>query len=138
MSFAEVNAYTTYSLLALAVSLSGLVLVRCRFGIDKAMLFMILTTVVAFAFKLFPVIFPQLKWMNFFKPLSEAISQGILYFFVFEMMTLRNKLVSDTQEAFNARERRVTVYKWLVYGVLISIDAIVGSLYKFFQDGYPQ
>ena len=102
--FYEILSYTQFSV---ALILSLLVGIRGFAWHDRAMIFIMISYTLSFAIEL-P--FLDGKWMPVFKPLNGTISQGLLYFFVFEMLRLMNKLQSSSFTDHLEKSRRLA---WL-------------------------
>lgn len=78
----DFNFYLGIVLFTLALSLSIFVAIKGRLRFDKAMIFIMLAYILVFALEL-PFI--SGKGMNVVSVAAGALTQALLYFFVFEM-----------------------------------------------------
>lgn len=124
-----------YTLLALTVTLTVVVILRGRSGLGGAMLSIMGAYVLRSLSELVPY---NWTWIIIILPINECLIQVLLYFFVFEMLRLRNKVQSNSFEEHKARQRRLRTIKWVVYSVLLVFDGLVGVAYRFYRAKYPQ
>ena len=57
--------------------------------------------------------------MNLLTGTSFLVIWAIMYFFVFEMKRLMNKLESDSLQEFTKKSRVTKVHKWVVFTLYI-------------------
>lgn len=76
--------------------------------------------------------------MDILRPLNEALTQGLLYYFVFEMLRLRDKLESDTFEEHLLRQRKTLLAKRLVFAIFAFTHVIISYSSRILMQAYPQ
>lgn len=91
-SVKEFAQWLGYFQVALSWSLSLFFFVRVRTGLDRAMIII----VIAYDLTFLMDITSGIDWIDIVSPTNGALIWALLYFFVFEMIRLRDKLESDS------------------------------------------
>jgi len=120
----------SYCLFSVALVLSLLIGIKGFAFHDRAMIFIMASYTLSFFIEL-P--FLDGKWMPVFKPLNGTLTQGLLYFFVFEMVRLMIKLQSSSFSDHLKKRKRLTWLKWAVFSILVLGDAVLGVVYRVFK-----
>lgn len=128
------NFYLGIVLFTVALALTLFVAIKGRLLFDKAMIFIMLAYLLGFALEL-P--FLSGKGMNVVNVASGALTQGLLYFFVFEMRRLWDMLESDSFADHLARQRRTSLLRWAVFGIFSVSHVITGIAYRYIEDEHP-
>lgn len=116
-------------------TLTLFVAVRGGLLLDKAMIFIMLSYSISFATDV-PIL--DQRWWNVMRPLSTGITIGLIYFFIFEMMRLRDKLESESFEEHVKRHRALRVVKWVVYSIWVVAQLTIGIIFRYFENMQPE
>lgn len=135
MTFEEFYNDLSYTLLAVGCSLSLFVGWKGGMRLDKAMIFIMLSYCLSFIMEL-PVV--DGHWWNVMRPINTGITQGLLYFFAFEMMRLRDKLESDSFEEQLRRHKALKVVMWVVYSIWFVAQVVVGVMFRYLENMQPE
>ena len=114
-----------------------ILIIRVRKELDFSMHFISAAFVAAFFFRL-PFLTDNTKGESPFYDISTSLIFGLLDYFVFKMMQLRDKLKSETFEESFKRKRRLTIIMWVFYTFYFFGNACVVFTFRFFQYYYPE
>ncbi len=114
-----------------------ILIISVRKELDFSMHFISAAFVAAFFFRL-PFLTDNTKGESPFYSISTSLIFGLLDYFVFKMMQLRDKLMSETFEETLKRKRRLTIIMWVFYIIFIFGSACVLFSFRFLEYYYPE
>ena len=119
----------------LALCTEALVLVMVRAKLDSSMLIIMTAYLLSFFFRL-----PSFagNGMNLVSGLSMQLIYGILYFFVFEMLRVRNKLESNDLQAHLQANKTLTIKKAIVFSSFLLLYVGISVTYYVVKAYSPE
>ena len=109
--------------------------VRCR--LDFSMYFVSASFLAAFFFRL-PFIGDSKEGDGFYQGLSTFLIFAMIYYFVFEMVKLKDKLESDDLYENIKRRKRTIIIEWAFFITFFLFDSCIFSSFKIIQFYYPE
>jgi len=121
MNLDDINSVLVYIYFAIGISTEIYVFVRIKERLDRSMIAITVVYLASFLLR-FPFLSNGGQGMNLSTFCAQMLMQALLYFFIFEMRRLRDKLSSDDLQSHIAR-RKKTLY-------------ILSAVYTFFFASY--
>ena len=127
----SINRHMIYTYLPITTLLMIGVFYRVRMRLDPAMIFISLAYPLSFFFRL-PLSFLNQggKGQNPFSAIAYVIIFSLIYYFVFEMMRLRDKIQSDSHHELRERQRKTQNLKIVFYTIYFFGEAGIVLTYR--------
>jgi hypothetical protein len=108
------NAYLSSILFTVAILLESLVFYKVGKRLDKAMIFIMVAYIISMALRL-PFLSDDGAASNESTAIASAMIVGMIYYYIFEILRLRDKLVSPTFEGHLERTKKTKIMMIVVY-----------------------